>query len=267
MKNDPYAIFSLKNKVIIITGGAGLLGLHYARALADSGAHVIVWDTKKIPRRNGDAKIRFEVIDITDEVAVRRAVQQIVKEHRRIDALINNAAMNPAVGSADAAAQFVPYEDYPLDLWEKELKVNLTGMMICTKAVAPIMMKQRAGSIVNVASEVSVIAHDHRVYNDPRSKKFKSIAYTTSKTAVVGFTRQWAARLGAYNVRVNALSPGGVETAAQPRDFVKRFGSANMLGRMARADEYNGIILFLCSDASSFMTGHNLVVDGGKSAW
>ncbi len=258
-------LFDLAGKVIIITGGAGFLGAHYARALAEAGARVVLWDRRDDFPATGAALT--QTVDITNEGLVKEAVIKILDQFGRIDGLINNAAMNPAVGSEESKKQFVPYEEYPLDLWEQELKVNLTGMMICTKAVAPAMISQNKGSIVNVASEVSNIAHDHRVYGDPNNQKFKSIAYTTTKTAVLGFTRQWAARLGRHNVRVNAFSLGGVRSEKMPADFVERFGASNMLGRMAHADEYNGIMIFLCSEASSFITGANLTADGGKSAW
>ncbi len=274
METNTHDLFSLNGKTAIITGGAGLLGQRYARALATAGAQVIIWDNdaervekaRTALERDG-LPVRAQTIDITDEAQVQQATEDVVKTFGRIDALINNAAMAAAVGDPEALKQFVPYEEYPVSLWEKELKTNLTGTMICTKAVAPVMMRQKSGSIVNVASEVSVIAHDHRVYGNSEGKKFKSIAYTTTKAAILGFTRQWAARLGAYNVRVNAFSPGGVETPAMPKDFIQRFGAANMLGRMAQAGEYDGIVVFLCSDASSFVTGHNLIADGGKSAW
>ncbi len=258
-------LFDLTGKVIILTGGAGFLGTHYARALAGAGAQVVLWDSRDdFPAAN----ITFaQKMDIGDEGQVRTATAEVLKRWGRIDGLINNAAMNPAIGSEEAKKQFVPYEEYPIALWEQELKVNLTGMMICTKAVAPTMMAQKSGSIINVASDVSITAHDHRVYNDPENRRFKSIAYTTTKAGVLGFTRQWAARLGRYNIRVNAFSLGGVRTEKMPADFVQRFGESNMLGRMANADEYNGVIVFLCSDASSFMTGSNLVMDGGRTAW
>lgn len=266
--------FSLKDKVIIITGGTGNLGVDYCAGLLKAGATVISWDlnpkteevSKKLKELGADTnKFQNLKVDITNESEVQAAVKKCVHSFGRIDALINNAAMNPAVGTDESKKLFVPYEDYPIELWEKELKVNLTGMMICIKAAAPVMMRQKGGSIVNVASEVSNIAHDHRVYNEPG--KFKSVAYTTSKTGVLGLTRQWAARLGSYNVRVNAFSPGGVQSPNVPEEFVERFGGMNMLGRMAKPGEYNGVIIFLCSDASSFMTGANLTVDGGKSAW
>lgn len=248
--------FSLKGMVCILTGGEGFLGQHYAEAIREAGGTPVSLDTVGEPDFT---------VDITNEQALKEVIEKILEQYGRIDVLINNAAMNPAVGSEEPKKQFVPVDEYPVELWRKELDVNLTGMFICSKAVVPIMKKQGKGVIVNIASEVSEIAHDHRVYNMPG--KYKSPAYVTSKTGVVGLTRALAAQLGQYNIRVNALSPGGVENPQMPKDFVERFGSANMLSRMARPDEYNAAILFLCSDASSFMTGHNLVIDGGKSAW
>lgn len=254
--NTIYEKFSLKGKVCIVTGAEGFLGQHYINTIKEAGGIPISVDITGEP----DCKV-----DIIDEEAMEEVREKILAKHGRIDVLINNAAMNPAVGSEESKKQFVEVADYPVELWAKELQVNLTGMFICCKVVIPVMKKQGKGVIVNVASEVSEIAHDHRVYNTPG--KYKSPAYVTSKTGVVGLTRALAAQLGQYHIRVNAFSPGGVENPKMPRDFVERFGSTNMLGRMAQPDEYNAAILFLCSDASSFMTGHNLVIDGGKSAW
>lgn len=275
MKKTNEDVFSVQGKVIIITGGAGFLGLTYAIALGKAGAYPVLWDAKdeqgmeqarNVLKKNG-IKAEVEKVDITDEKSVQHAVRAIIKKHKKIDVLINNAALNPAVGSADSASQFAPYEEYPIDLWEKELRVNLTGTMLCTKSVAKHMIKQRSGSVINIGSDVSVIAHDHRVYNDPAGKRFKSIAYSTTKSALLGFTRQWAARLGMYNVRINTFSPTGVQTPAQDKAFVKRYGDMTMFGRMATPEDYIGPIIFLSSDASRFMTGQNLVVDGGKTAW
>jgi NAD(P)-dependent dehydrogenase (short-subunit alcohol dehydrogenase family) len=275
MKKSTTDIFSLRGKVIIITGGAGFLGLTYAEALGKMGAQVVIWDAKgqddmnkaQLMLSKKGVKADVEIVDITSERSVAQAVRSVIKKYKAIDVLINNAALNPAVGSPDSASQFAPYEDYPIDLWEKELRVNLTGTMICTKLVSKQMITQRSGSIINVGSDVSVIAHDHRVYNDPSGKRFKSIAYSTTKSALLGFTRQWAARLGMHNVRINTFSPTGVETPAQNKDFVQRFGEMTMFGRMAKPQDYIGPIAFLSSDASQFMTGQNLIVDGGKTAW
>ncbi|MFA6408173.1 MAG: SDR family oxidoreductase [Candidatus Paceibacterota bacterium] len=253
MKN----LFDIQGRVIIVTGAGGYLGRGYCKTLTEAGATVIGWDNR--PSEG------VEQVDITDEAQVEKAVAAIVEKYGRIDGLVNNAAMNPCPGDPDADKQFVPYEEYPIALFRKEVDVNLTGMMIVMKHVASIMMKQGKGSIVNVASEAGVAAHDHRVYQSPG--RYKSPAYTASKTAIIGLTRQWAARAGEHGVRVNSFSPGGVYNSAMPEDFMKRFGAMNMLGRMAQPGEYEATMQYLLSDASSFMTAANVVMDGGKTAW
>jgi len=256
MRKEVTDKFSLDGKVVILTGGDGLLGQEYSKNLSLAGAMVFKWDINpKLGKK----------IDITDEKEVKLAVANIMSWCGHIDILINNAAMNPAVENEESKKYFVPIEDYPVELWRKELEINLTGMFICTKAVVPIMKKQGKGVIVNIASEVSNIAHDHRIYNE--TGRYKSPAYVASKTAVVGLTRACAAQLGEFGIRVNAFSPGGVRNPKVPADFAERFGKSNMLGRMAEVDEYCATILYLCSDASSFMTGANLTADGGKSSW
>lgn len=260
--------FSIEKKIIIVTGAAGNLGSGYARFLSEAGALVYAWDKdeeklKKAFTENESLKVA--AVNIVDEEGVNSAVASILGAHNRIDGLINNAALNPAVGADDGTDLFAPYESYSIDLFRREIDVNITGMMITMKAIAPTMINQRSGSIVNVASEVAVIAHDHRVYQ--KEGKYKSPAYSASKTAVVGLTRQWAARLGEHNVRVNSISIGGVQSPGVPADFAKRFGEMNMLMRMAQPGEYNATMQYLLSDASSFMTGSNLIIDGGKTAW
>jgi NAD(P)-dependent dehydrogenase (short-subunit alcohol dehydrogenase family) len=266
MKKD---LFDIKGKVVIVTGAGGKLGSGYAKYLAAAGAYIYAWDHTMANLKSVLGKetknLRMQEVDITDESAVVYAIAEILKKHKRIDGVVNNAAMNPAVGSDDAKKQFVPYEHYEIELFRKEMDTNVTGMMIIMKHVASVMMKQGTGSIVNVASEIAVIAHDHRVYQ--AKDRYKSPAYAASKTAVVGLSRQWAARMGEFNVRVNSISIGGVASPGIPEDFAKRFGAMNMLGRMARPHEYEATIQYLLSDASSFMTGNNLVIDGGKSAW
>lgn len=266
MSND---LFSIEGKVIIVTGAAGNLGVGYVHALCNAGAIVHAWDKdgERLDKAFGSATETLvpTVVDLTDELRVKEVVANIASTHGRIDGLLNNAAINPAIGVDDGTNLFAPYESYSIDLFRKEMDANLTSMMITMQAVAPTMISQRSGSIVNVASEVSVAAHDHRVYQTPG--KYKSPAYAASKAGILGLTRQWAARLGECNVRVNAISIGGVQFPNMPEDFVQRFGSMNMLMRMARPGEYNATMQYLLSDASSFMTGTNVVIDGGKTAW
>jgi len=261
MNLGAYKMFSMEDRVIIITGGAGFLGMQFAKALADAGAKVVLWD-----KPGAFFGYHFyHVADITDENAVKKAAQCVIDVFGKIDVLINNAAMNPAVGSDESKNLFVPIEDYSIDSFRRGVDINLVAPFICIKAVVPIMKKQGKGVIINVASEVSIVAHDHRVYNQPG--KYKSPEYVASKTGLVGLTRACAAQLGEFGIRVNALSPGGTRTDKMPQDFIERFGKSNMLGRMAEADDCCATIIYLCSDASSFVTGANFPVDGGKSAW
>ncbi|HYU64829.1 MAG TPA: SDR family oxidoreductase [Candidatus Paceibacterota bacterium] len=276
MKSNIFKTFSLKGKTVILTGGFGFLGLQYTTTLGQAGANLVIWDLKdddilqKIVRRirkETKIKILAQSVDITDETAVQRAVNEVLKKFKTIDVLINNAALNPGIGE-ESKKFFSPYEKYPIDLWKKEFDVNVHGAMICIKAVAPHMMKNKKGAILNVSSGVSVGAYDNRTYTDVGwSDRYKSIAYTTSKTAIVGLTRQWAEYLGKYGIRVNAFSPGGVQPKKIDLNFVKSYAHGTMLNRMAQIGEYGPVILFLCSDASSYMTGANVIVDGGKSAW
>ncbi|MHB1330565.1 MAG: SDR family oxidoreductase [Minisyncoccota bacterium] len=256
-------LFSLEGRVIVLTGGAGYLGQQYAAALLMAGAQVVLFDKER--NMSMPNTFHHEQVDITDEDMVREVVDKVFRTYGRIDSLVNNAAMNPAVGDTASAKLSGPYEHHPIDLWRKEIEVNLTGMQICIQAIAPHMMESKRGTIVNIASEVSTIAYDWTDVYPPG--KFKSAAYIATKHGVLGVTRAWAAYLGPFGVRVNSFSPGGMQTRKMPEDFVEKYARKNMLGSMAREGEYNAHIIFLCSDASSRMTGHNLVADGGKSAW
>ena len=245
-------LFSVKGKVIILTGGSGFLGSQFRRHLSSCGAKVIIFDNKA-----------SNPVDITDPADVKKSVDAAMKKYKRIDGMVNVAAINAAPGSKTSQDLWKPYEKYPLELWKKEMDVNLTAAHIVTQALAPHMMKRKKGSIIFMATDLAVIAPNNNIY---QKGKFKDIAYVTSKTGLLGLMRSWAAYLGKYNVRVNAAVPGGMYNG-QPASFVKKNSALNMLGRMAKNDEYNGVIQFLLSDASSYMTGASLIVDGGRTAW
>ncbi|MBN1364311.1 MAG: SDR family oxidoreductase [Syntrophaceae bacterium] len=245
-------LFSVKGKVIILTGGSGFLGSQFKRHLTSCGAKVIIFDNR--------AK---KPVDITKPVEVKKSVEDTIKKHKRIDGMVNVAAINSVPGSKTSRDLWKPYEKFPLELWEEELDVNLTAAHIVTQAVAPFMMKQKSGSIVFLATDLVVIAPNNSIY---QKGKFKDIAYVTSKTGLLGLMRSWASYLGKYNVRVNAAVPGGMYND-QPADFIKKNSALNMLGRMAKKDEYNGVIQFLLSDASSYITAASLIIDGGRTAW
>ena len=233
MTPDVLELFSMKGRVAIITGGAGFLGMQYADALSMAGAHAVLFDLKdetalresaqKITNASGVEALGVSA-DITKKDAVEAAVDTVVKKFGRIDVLINNAAMNPAVGEKDTEMLFAPYEKYPIDLWRKEVEVNLTGAEICTQAVAPVMMNQKKGVIINQGSELAVSAYDHRVYGEG-SGKYKSAAYIATKSALLGLTRAWAEYLAPFGVRVNMFCPAGMQTSAHTKEFVGRYSS------------------------------------------
>ncbi|MEK9186418.1 MAG: SDR family oxidoreductase [Patescibacteria group bacterium] len=252
-------LFSLKDKVVLITGGTGMLGMEYAKVLFGVGAKVVLFDIKE---GFSEPNFLYYKVDVAQKKSVDEAVRDVVNKLGRIDVLINNAAMNPVPNTDESAKQFSPYEDYPIELWNKEIAVGLTGMLICAQAVIPIMKKQRSGSIINVCSTYGIVAPDNRIYDEG---KFKSIGYSSVKGAVPNFTRSLSSYLRDTGIRVNTLTPGGV-LAGQKQEFVKKYSDRTILGRMANKDEYNGAILFLASDASSYMTGANLIVDGGWTA-
>ncbi len=242
----------MRGKTVVITGGNGFLGSQWREHLLSQGARVAVFDlTGETP------------VDITDAKALAAAVADVIGKYGVIDALIHAAAMDAVPGSSASARQFTPYEKFPQDLWEKELGINLTAAQLVTQAVAPAMMAARRGSVVFIASDLALIAPNNKIYDEG---KFKDIAYVASKAGVLGLMRAWASYLGPYGVRVNALAPGGM-FHGHTEEFARKVGELNMLGRMAHEGEYNGAIEFLIADASSYMTGSVMVVDGGRTAW
>lgn len=260
-------LFSLEGRVAIITGGAGKLGVKHAEILNAAGARVVSFDVVKNDRLDGIAEQM--IADITKRADVFRAVDEIAARHGRIDILINNAAFNPKVGF-DAKTTgdecWKPYEEFSEEQWEKELRVGLTGAQFCTQAVVRYMIPVNSGCILNIASTSAITAPDHRKYEHGR---FKSVAYPVVKAGVMKLAQIWASYFAsvAPKVRVNAVCFGAVNFGSMEPEFLAKLGERNMLGRPALPDEYKGAILFLCSDASSFMTASTLIADGGQTAW
>jgi 2-deoxy-D-gluconate 3-dehydrogenase len=273
----------LSGRSVIITGGAGLLGREYSRSLAGAGARVVVADLNGTGAEAVAADLRGEnaeavgvAVDVTDEASVARLVEAALSAFGRVDGLVNNAALDPKFdrdreqpSPLMALARAVAFENYPLELWNRALAVNLTGMFLCARAVAPSMLAQGRGVIVNVSSTYGLVGPDQRLYRSESPDvrpEFKPVDYSVTKSGVLGFTRYLAAYWAGTGIRVNTLTPGGVQND-QPPEFVQRYSARTPMGRMARRDEYCGALLFLLSDASSYMTGSNLVVDGGWTAW
>lgn len=264
-------LFSLKGRTALITGGAGLLGVRHAEAIAEMGGTPVLVDlpSTNLAEKAKEIAVRYKVeafevaADITNSREVERAVSTILKRRGGIDILINNAAMTGKGKAPDEL--YAPFETYPLDLWQQAIAVNLTGAFLVTQKVGSAMRARgKGGVVINIASDLALISPDHRIYE---GQPFNSpIAYTTTKAAILGFTRYLATYWARDHIRVNALCPAGVFDDHDPA-FVQRLTNLIPLGRMAHKDEYKGAIIFLASDASKFMTGTALVMDGGRTAW
>ena len=269
--------FNLKGRVAVVTGGGGLLGAEFCKALAEAGAAVVAADlnvelakkTTKLLTDSGYASFAFP-LDVTRIESTRELVAETLKQFGRLDILVNSAALDPKFDPDAASKGIAPgsFEDYPLDQWNAALNVNLTGMFLVTQACVKQMIEQgKKGSIINICSTYGLNGPDQRIYiKDGKRVAFKPVYYTVTKAGVIGFTKYLAAYYMDTEIRVNALTPGGVFNNHEDY-FVKNYSARTILGRMAKKDEMNGALLFLASDASSYMTGNNVVVDGGWTAW
>jgi NAD(P)-dependent dehydrogenase (short-subunit alcohol dehydrogenase family) len=272
-ERGPTLTQQLHGHVVIVTGGAGLLGSEYVVALSNAGAHAIVADCDRDGAERaaaGASGARAMAIETDVSVAdsVGDMVERVMAEFGRIDGLVNNAALDPKFDTANAGRHLDSFEQFPLEAWERSIAVGLTGAFLCTQAVAPTLLARGTGSVVNICSIYGLVGPDQRLYQTDGDDTFpvKPVAYSVTKSALVGFTRYLAAYWGGFGIRVNTLTLGGV-WHEHDEGFVRRYSARTPLGRMARRDEYNGALLFMLSEASSYMTGANVVVDGGWTAW
>jgi 2-deoxy-D-gluconate 3-dehydrogenase len=263
--------------VAVVTGGAGLLGAEFCRTLAEAGAAVVVADiheeaAEAVARQlnqNGASSFAFP-LDVTRLPSTRELVAETLKRFGRLDILVNSAALDPKFDPQALARGILPgrFEDFPLEMWNQALAVNLTGVFLVTQACVQPMLQQGKGSIINICSTYGLNGPDQRLYVNEKGERigYKPVYYTVTKAGVLGFTRYLAAYYAGTQIRVNALTPGGVYNQ-HDEHFVRNYSARTILGRMAQKDEMNGALLFLASDASSYMTGANLIVDGGWTAW
>ncbi len=266
--------FSLKDRTAIVTGGAGLLGKEFCRTLAQAGALVVVADLNQAAAQKVADGLAQEGlkglavgVDVTQPESVRAMVDAALKASGRVDALVNSAAMDPKFDNTQPGQHRNTFEDYPVEAWRQALDVNLTGMFLCCQAVSHPMLAQESGSIINICSTYGLVGPDQRIYERPgQPRQYKPVFYSVTKAGVLGLTRYLATYFAGKNVRCNALTPGGVYNNHDEL-FNSNYSARTVLGRMAHGDEMNGALLFLASEASSYMTGSNLVVDGGWTAW
>ena len=272
-----FAAFDLTGRVSVVTGGPGLLGRQFCRTLADAGSAVVIVDIdgqKTAALSEEMEKEGYRVLgsktDITHPASVQSMVRSTLKTFGRLDILVNSAALDPKFDPAALAGQATPlgsFEDYPVESWKQALDVNLTGTFLCCQAAVRPMLEQGRGVIINICSTYGLVGPDQRLYQrQGRQTSYKPVYYSVTKAGVMGLTRYLAAYYAGRNIRVNALTPGGVFNGHEP-EFLKAYSARTVLGRMAEPQEMNGALLFLASDASSYMTGANLVVDGGWTAW
>jgi NAD(P)-dependent dehydrogenase (short-subunit alcohol dehydrogenase family) len=266
-------LFNLEGRIAIVTGATGLIGTNHCKALAEAGATIVVADLDKSRCElvknsllNSDRHYTIS-FDITSEEEVKMACDAILTKYGKIDILVNNAAINDMFENPLLAGEQSKFENYPVEMFRKSLEANVTGTFLCCQVFGKEMAKAGKGSIINIASTYGMVGPDQSIYKDKEGKQlfYKSAAYPATKGAVINFTRFLAAYWGKDGVRVNTLSPGGVENS-QDDFFVQNYSAKTPLNRMAKPTDYQGAIVFLASDASDYMTGANLVVDGGWTA-
>lgn len=265
-------LFSLEGRVAIVTGALGLLGKNHVRALIGAGASVVVTDVDDARCKGFAVELGPKALGVGANITKRESVEALLRatldRFGHVDVLVNNAAINDMFESPTAGAELSKFENYPLELWQKSLDVNVTGTFLCCQVIGAEMAKRGKGSIINVASTYGIVAPDQSIYRKPDGSQsfYKSASYPATKGAVISLTRFIAAYWGEKGVRCNCISPGGVENG-QDEYFIQNYSKKTPLGRMSKPTELAGALVFLAGDASSYVTGSNVVVDGGWTAW
>jgi NAD(P)-dependent dehydrogenase (short-subunit alcohol dehydrogenase family) len=273
--------FDLTGRVAVITGGPGLLGQEFCLSLAQAGAVVVIADLNAENVNLFATTLIKEgyhclgvATDVTQPESVHNLVDETLAAFGRLDILVNSAALDPKFDPqalsemSKRGALSGSFEDYPLDAWKAALDVNLTGMFLCCQAaIKPMLAQGKKGSIINICSTYGLVAPDQRIYQRGGNQTaYKPVYYSVTKAGVLGLTRYLSSYYAGSEIRVNALTPGGIYNNHDD-EFLKAYSARTIMGRMAHKDEMNGALLYLASDASSYMTGSNLVVDGGWTAW
>jgi NAD(P)-dependent dehydrogenase (short-subunit alcohol dehydrogenase family) len=272
--------FDLRGRTALITGATGLLGMEHSVALIECGARVILTDVsaagfeearQALTRRTQGGSFLTRLLDVTRPDTIRELSAELAQEGIRVDILVNNAAIDPKVRGDEGVLETSRLENFELQQWNMQIAVGLTGAFLCSQVFGAAMAADgRGGVILNIASDLSVFSPDQRLYRKEglpeHLQPVKPVTYSVIKAGLVGLTRYLATYWADRGVRANALSPGGVFNG-QGEEFVQRLSNLIPMGRMASRDEYHAAVQFLCSDASSYMNGQNIVMDGGRSVW
>lgn len=271
--------FKITDKVVVITGGAGLLGQKHAEAVIEGGGIPVLLDisndaldnAKECLRRNyPEAQICAYQVDITNREALERVCDSLIGQYGHIDVLINNAANNPKVERKGENFGNIRFDNFPLQTWNDDILVGLTGAFLCAQVFGCEMEKQHSGVVLNISSDLGIIAPDQRIYRkdglEEEDQMIKPVTYSVIKHGLLGLTKYLATYWADKNIRVNAVCPGGIYNG-QDKMFLEKLTNLIPLGRMADKDEYKCTVLYLISDASSYMTGSTVIVDGGRTCW
>ncbi len=271
--------FSIKDKTCIITGGAGLLGLQHAKAVLEGEGVPVLLDISEealqraknlLSEEYPNNEISIYKVDITNESELEKTRENLLKEYGHIDILINNAANNPKMEKKSSNLGNIRFDNFPIEIWLEDVAVGLTGAFLCSKIFGKSMEDNGQGVILNISSDLGVIAPDQRIYREEgkaaEDQTVKPVTYSVIKHGLVGLTKYLATYWADKNIRVNTLCPAGVENG-QDEGFIKRLTNLVPMGRMANVDEYQSTVLFMISDASSYMTGAMVIVDGGRTCW
>ncbi len=270
----------IENKIVVITGGAGLLGSKHAEAVIEGKGIPVLVDVSGSAIK--DARIRLEekygstcrvegyVADVTDFGEMQKTAEALLDRYGHIDALINNAANNPKVEGNSDNMKALRFENFPLKMWMEDLSVGLTGSFICAQVFGAVMAEQGSGVILNISSDLGIIAPDQRIYRkegrSDEEQTIKPVTYSVIKHGLIGLTKYLATYYAEKGIRVNALCPAGVWNG-QDEEFLRKLTNLIPMGRMADVEEYKSSVLYLLSDASSYMTGSTMIVDGGRTCW
>lgn len=271
--------FIIRDQICIITGGAGLLGRQHAQAILEGKGIPVLLDVsdevlsvakKELLEKYSNSTVEIYKTDITKEEELEKVREDLLRKYGHIDILINNAANNPKMEEKSKNLGNIRFDNFPIEIWMSDIAVGLTGAFLCAKVFGQTMEKQKKGVILNISSDLGVIAPDQRIYRKEGLKEeeqtIKPVTYSVIKHGLIGLTKYLATYWADKNIRVNAVCPAGVENG-QDKNFIEKLTNLIPIGRMANIDEYQATVLYLISEASSYMTGTTLIIDGGRTCW